>query len=251
MGLVTIMRSNYLQLTNGLFFIKDEKGTYERVNRDGTKTRGHASNGFQCHLKSVEFETKTKTVDGREQKESSWRFELIDDNSECFIMDFRSESSTAFRFLNCLASIKKFGLLELESWQSQKEKNGKMMFFQHINVRSIISKKESVKVEPLFPKAEVPEPEPLLDSDGEPIYKNGYQSMSYKKKIKFFIEKVLPVIQENLKGSIAADSTVKFAHDEEFGYDYVQDDAPPEPPVKAKKQDSVFGAEDGEDGVPF
>lgn len=250
MGLVTIMRSNYLQLTNGLFFIKDEKGTYERVNRDGTKTRGHASNGFQCHLKSVEFETKTKTVDGREQKESSWRFELIDDNSECFIMDFRSESSTAFRFLNCLASIKKFGLLELESWQSQKEKNGKMMFFQHINVRSIISKKESVKVEPLFPKAEVPEPEPLLDSDGEPIYKNGYQSMSYKKKIKFFIEKVLPVIQENLKGSIAADNSVKFEHDEEDGY-HVQDDAPPELPVKAKKQDSVFGAEDDEDGVPF
>lgn len=107
MGLVTIMRSNYLQLTNGLFFIKDEKGTYERVNRDGTKTRGHASNGFQCHVKSVGFETKTKIVDGREQKESSWRFELIDDNSECFIMDFRSESSTAFRFLNCLASIKK------------------------------------------------------------------------------------------------------------------------------------------------
>jgi len=59
MGLVTIMRSNYLQLTNGLFFIKDEKGTYERVNKDGTKTRGHASNGFQCYLKSAEFETKT------------------------------------------------------------------------------------------------------------------------------------------------------------------------------------------------
>lgn len=250
MGLVTIMRSNYLQLTNGLFFIKDEKGTYERANNDGTKTRGHASNGFQCYLKSVSFETKAKIVDGREVKESSWRFELIDDNSECFIMDFRSESSTAFRFLNCLASIKKFGLLELESWQSSKEKNGKPMLFQHINVRSIISKKESVKVEPLFPKAEVPDPEPLKDSDGEPIYKNGYAQLSYKKKIKFFLEKVLPVIQENLKGSIAADNSVKFEHDEEDGY-HVQDDAPPELPVKAKKQDSVFGAEDDEDGVPF
>lgn len=250
MGLVTIMRSNYLQLTNGLFFIKDEKGTYERANNDGTKTRGRASNGFQCYLKSVSFETKTKIVDGREVKESSWRFELIDDNSECFIMDFRSESSTAFRFLNCLASIKKFGLLELESWQSSKEKNGKPMLFQHINVRSIISKKESVKVEPLFPKTEIPEPEPLKDSDGEPIFKNGYAQLSYKKKIKFFLEKVLPVIQENLKGSIAANDTVKFEHDEEDDY-HVQDDAPPEPPVKAKKQDSVFGADDDEDGVPF
>ncbi len=124
------------------------------------------------------------------------------------------------------------------------------MLFQHINVRSIISKKESVKVEPLFPKTEIPEPEPLKDSDGEPIYKNGYAQLSYKKKIKFFLEKVLPVIQENLKGSIAANDTVKFEHDEEDDY-HVQDDAPPEPPVKAKKQDSVFGADDDEDGVPF
>ena len=259
MGLITRIRSTFLKVKNGYFLIANDKGGYTDSLKDGTSKQYDAAEGFDGYLKSVRYDDKKTNKYG-----DQWIFDFIDDNGECFTMQLKSSSVTAFGLLNRLASIEEFGELNLNVSSSIVDVHGTNIMFNHIWVKNNLGKNNIVEAKPLFTKEEIPPVVQLEDKHGKPVFKDNKPLMDYTEKIAFFKKNVLPLIQKRVNESKQADDRVEFAPNaDDVEYDFVQGDPEDDSPViaekpvakkNAKEQQSVFelvGGDDGDDGVPF
>lgn len=238
MGMVTRVRSAFLKVKNGLFLISNPNGDYVDTLKDGTQKTYQSSEGFDTYLKWVKYDDRDTNKFG-----DQWIFEFVDDAGECFTMQLKSNSATAFGFLNRLASIEKFGMLELTASKSTVDIKGSPVVFTHIWVKNVIGK-TFTEAKGLYAKENIPQPVPIKDEFGKPIMKDGLPMQSYSAKIKFFRENILPLIQERVGKTTVANADVEFDTDPDTEY-HIQEE-----PV-AKKESSIFDNSDDEDGVPF
>lgn len=241
MGLATRVRSTFLKVKNGLFLIANPDGDYTDVMKDGTTRKYDSSDGFDGYLKWVRYDDSSSNKFG-----DMWIFDFVDDNGEKFTLQLGSTSTTAFGLMNRLAAIENFGCLELTASKSTViDKKGKPMTFTHVWVKNKLNGKEE-EPKGLFAKENIPTSEQLTDSEGKPIVVKGEPVISHDKKVNFFRNKVLPVIQETLGKGTVADNSIEFVPDEEpdyFAEVVVKNDTTP-----AAKNNSIF---DDDDGVPF
>ena len=203
MGQVTVELKVFVSVKDGLFLVSNRDGNYVKKTKAGVENRYTASNGFEGYIDRIVKHTKQKEVVVNKKQvvieTNYWIVEMHDENQIYYSIWFDERSSTFFGLVNGLASIEQFGYLRLVSSQSMVTIEGKDTYFTHIWVK-LLQRGVFMDIPRKFSKDEIPEPEVVYDSKGNPKITNGFPEKDYSKRIEFYAA-LIPIINEKIMRS--------------------------------------------------